>query len=86
MRALAHAKGVPPSWPKQAVRSAIPWQYVWWLLSYCPSIGWPRPSLDQETFSSLIGTAGAYSMFGTGDCGGHRCRGPCHGDHDESWP
>lgn len=85
VRALAAAKGVPTTWPKQAVRSAIPWQYVWWLLSYCPAIGWPRPTIEQASFSSLTGSAGAHSMFGTGECGGHRCHGACHGDHDEHW-
>lgn len=51
-----------------------------------PSIGWHRPSIEPETFSTLTGAAGAHSMFGTGDCGGHHCKGEFHGAHDEFWP
>lgn len=86
---LAEAKGVPASWGKQGVRSSIPWQYVFWLLHYCPSIDFPRPERKQTTFSEMTGTTGAFSMFGTGYCGGHICTdGECHGNHDDinSWP
>lgn len=40
---LAEAKGVPPSWGRQNVRSAIPWTYVYWLLHHCPSVPGPAP-------------------------------------------
>jgi hypothetical protein len=43
VRALARAKGVPASWGKQGVRSAIPREYVNWVLSFCPGIDAPRP-------------------------------------------
>lgn len=83
--ALAEAKGVPPEWGKQGVRSAIPWQYVFWILGHCPSVPCPLPEQKpQPSISELAGTAGAHSMFGTGDCGGHKCVGECHGDHPTS--
>jgi hypothetical protein len=37
-RALSEAKGVPASWGKQGVRSAIPSEYVRYVLSYCPAV------------------------------------------------
>lgn len=43
VRALARAKGVPSKWGKQGVRSAIPREYVNWILSFCPGIDAPRP-------------------------------------------
>lgn len=78
---LAEAKGVPSSWGKSAVRSAIPWQYVFHLLNYCPSVPVPPPKKDQQTLDAITSEPGNYSMFGTGDCGGHRCEGECDGDH-----
>lgn len=38
VRELAEAKGVPSDWGKQSVRSAIPKEYVMWVLHHCPSI------------------------------------------------
>lgn len=52
---LAEAKGVPKEWGKQAVRSAIPWQYVWWLLSHCPSIPCPVPRMEQRSLGEFSG-------------------------------
>lgn len=37
-RKLAELKGVPPEWGKSALRSAIPREYVGYLLSHCPTI------------------------------------------------
>jgi hypothetical protein len=49
VRDLADAKDVPLSWGKQGVRSAIPTEYVHWLLSFCPSVKVPRPPREQQT-------------------------------------
>jgi hypothetical protein len=35
---LAEAKGVSTDWPEQAVHSAIPAEYVQYLLAYCPVV------------------------------------------------
>lgn len=51
VKALAEAKGVPPSWGKQGVRSAIPREYVNWVLSYCPTVDAPRPRRPQTTLT-----------------------------------
>jgi hypothetical protein len=40
---LAEAKNVPASWGKQGVRSAIPQEYVEWILHHCPSFPTPKP-------------------------------------------
>lgn len=48
---LAEAKGVPSRWGKQAVRSAIPWQ--WYLLAHCPSIPCPAPQMEQRSLSEF---------------------------------
>lgn len=45
--ALAEAKGVP-AWGKQSVRSAIPWQYVYWILHHCPSVPGPAPKRVEQ--------------------------------------
>lgn len=82
IKELADAKGVPTRWGKSGVRSAIPWVYVWYLLNYCPSVDIPRPKRKQLTINEPVGKAGAHSMFGTGYCGGHKCKGECHGNHD----
>lgn len=63
IQALADAKGVPSSWGKQSVRSAIPWKYVWWIISHCPSVPCPTPKQLQHTFASLSGDVGAYRKF-----------------------
>lgn len=79
---LADAKGVPSSWGKSGVRSAMPWQYVFWLLHHCPSVSWPWcPEREQHTIYDATGDTGSHSMFGTGCCGGHKCSGECHGNH-----
>jgi len=45
---LADAKGVPASWGKQGVRSAIPPEYVRWVLSFCPTLDVERPERPQR--------------------------------------
>jgi hypothetical protein len=37
-RELAEAKSVPTDWPEQSVHSAIPPEYVQYLLHYCPAV------------------------------------------------
>jgi hypothetical protein len=46
VKELADAKGVPSSWGKQGVRSAIPREYVYHLLHYCPSTPDVPPTSD----------------------------------------
>jgi hypothetical protein len=46
--ALADAKGVPRTWGKQGVRSAIPWQYVYWVLHHCPAFPGPAPKRTEQ--------------------------------------
>ena len=53
VRDLAEAKRVPMSWGKQGVRSAIPREYVYWLLSYCPTVDAPRPRREQQTLTEV---------------------------------
>ncbi|APX98620.1 hypothetical protein [Natronorubrum daqingense] len=81
IRELANAKGVPAEWGKQAVRSAIPLEYVWWVLGHCPALDIPIPERQQWTFDDVTGTVGQYQMFPDGRCGGHLCSGPCDGEH-----
>lgn len=50
---LAEAKGVPASWGKQGVRSAIPREYVRWVLSFCPALGVPRPQRPQRMLTEV---------------------------------
>jgi hypothetical protein len=38
-REVAAAKGVPSKWSESAVNSAIPREYVQYLLHYCPTVG-----------------------------------------------
>lgn len=45
---LAEAKGVPASWGKQSVRSAIPREYVHWILHHCPVVDAPKPRRPQK--------------------------------------
>jgi len=47
VRRLASEKGVPSSWGKQGVRSAIPSEFVRWVLSHCPALDVERPKRDQ---------------------------------------
>lgn len=54
-RPLAEAKGVPLSWGKQGVRSAIPAEYVRWVLSFCPTLDVARPEREQQMLTE--GTA-----------------------------
>lgn len=51
---LAAAKDVPASWGKQGVRSAIPREYVYWVLSYCPTVDAPRPDRSQQTLGEVV--------------------------------
>jgi hypothetical protein len=57
-RALAAAKGVPVSWGKQGVRSAIPSEYVRWVLSFCPTVDVARPEREQSMLTELQQTTG----------------------------
>lgn len=82
VKALAEAKDVPSRWGKSAVRSAMPWQYVFWLLHHCPAIDWPCPKRVQQTVHDATSDTGSHGMFGDGYCGGHICTsGRCHGNH-----
>lgn len=68
---LAEAKGVPKEWGKQAVRSAIPWQFVWWLLAHCPSIPCPVPRMEQRSLSEFSNSGvGRYLRFPDNRLGG----------------
>lgn len=67
---LAAAKGVPASWGKQAVRSAIPWQYVWWVLAHCPSIPCPAPKTGQQSLAPYVDGVGCYRRDPTDRLGG----------------
>jgi len=70
IRELAAAKGVPASWGKQSVRSAIPWQYVYWILSHCPSVPCPAPKGEQRSFEEITGDVGSYRVFPEDRIGG----------------
>lgn len=50
---LAAAKGVPASWGKQGVRSAIPSEYVRWVLSFCPPLDVERPKREQSMLTEV---------------------------------
>jgi|AntDeeMinimDraft_5_1070356.scaffolds.fasta_scaffold18562_2 hypothetical protein len=61
---IAEAKGVPKSWGKQAVRSAIPKQYTWWILAHCPSIPFPVPKSEQQSLKTFMDeSVGNYLRF-----------------------
>lgn len=70
IRELAAAKGVPAKWGRQAVRSATPWRYVWWVLSHCPSVPCPAPLGEQRSLSEHGDGVGAYHRFPTDRFGG----------------
>jgi len=53
VRELAKAKGVPSSWGKQGVRSAIPAEYVRWVLSFCPTVDVERPKREQTMLTEV---------------------------------
>ncbi|WP_135666558.1 hypothetical protein [Halorhabdus rudnickae] len=55
--ALAEAKGVPAGWGKQGVRSAMPWQYVYWLVHHCPTVPGPAPKRVYQTLTPTMGNA-----------------------------
>lgn len=78
---LAKAKGVPSSWGKSAVRSAMPACYVSHLLSYCPSIGFPGVETPQKKLTAMNDGPGRHRMFFGEYCGGHICDGECDGSH-----
>lgn len=67
---LAAAKNVPTSWGKQSVRSAIPWHYVWWIISHCPSVPCPSPKKVQQSFDVFTGNVGVYHKLPQGRLGG----------------
>jgi len=52
-RRLAEAKGVPTSWSRQEIRSAIPSEFVEWLLYHCPTddLSAPKPNRPQQTLT-----------------------------------
>lgn len=52
-KALADAKGVPLSWGKQGIRSAIPRKYVYWALHHCPTVEAPKPRRPQKMLSEI---------------------------------
>lgn len=52
-RPLAEAKNVPASWGKQGVRSAIPREYVRWVLSFCPTVDVRRPEREQRMLTEV---------------------------------
>jgi len=52
-RQLAEAKGVPMDWGKQGVRSAIPREYVFWLLHHCPTVDAPKPDREQQMLTEI---------------------------------
>jgi hypothetical protein len=54
---LAAAKGVPMSWGKQGVRSAIPAEYVRWVLSFCPNLDVERPAREQTMLTEVSACA-----------------------------
>jgi len=60
---LAKAKGVPPEWGKQGVRSAIPWQYVHWILSHCPAIPSLAPKRAVQDVTSFSEGVGEHQMW-----------------------
>jgi hypothetical protein len=53
VRDMAVAKGVPSSWGKQGVRSAIPEEYVRWVLSFCPGVDVERPDREQRMLTEV---------------------------------
>lgn len=55
MMPLAEAKGVPSTWGKQGIRSAMPPFYVEYLLSFCPTLSVPRPERAQQTLDAFEG-------------------------------
>jgi hypothetical protein len=58
VRDLAAAKDVPMSWGKQGVRSAIPSEYVRWVLSFCPTVDVGRPEREQTMLAAVAATGG----------------------------
>jgi len=51
---LAAAKDIPSSWGKQGVRSAIPREYVRWVLSHCPRIDIELPTREQRMLTEIV--------------------------------
>jgi len=51
---LAEVKDVPTDWTLEEINSAIPKEYVSYLLHYCPSVdGVPLPRMNQAKFSDF---------------------------------
>lgn len=68
-RELAEAKSVPTDWPEQSVHSAIPPEYVQYLLHYCPAVdGVSLPSsLRQRPLSDeFVAADGGTAQSSTG--------------------
>ncbi len=72
VKELAEAKGVPDSWSgrKQDVRSAIPWQYVWWILGHCPAIEIPIPKTKNRSVAEWGDGVGHYLRYPSDRLGG----------------
>lgn len=70
IEALADAKGVPAAWGKSSVRSAIPREYVYWLLAHCPSVPCPTPTREQVTLTGYEGGVGRHKRLPDGRLGG----------------
>ncbi len=60
VQALADAKGVPAEWGKQGVRSAVPKEYVYWLLHHAPIdvLDIPKPDCLQPDLTTFGGHPG----------------------------
>lgn len=65
VKELAESKGIPDSWSgkKQAVRSAIPWQYVWYILGHCPAIEIPVPKTKNRPITEWGEGVGHYLRY-----------------------
>jgi len=63
---LAEAKGVPASWGKQGVRSAIPRQYVRYVLGYCPTVDEVSSSDSTATGQQKLVTDGGRDLSSSG--------------------
>ena len=77
---LAEAKDIPEAWSgnKQAVRSAIPWQYVWWVLGHCPALEIPIPKTQNRSVAEWGDGVGQYLRHPDDRLGGTD-----HGSDDE---
>lgn len=51
---LANAKDVPETWGRQGVHSAIPSEYVAWILHHCPSVPSPAPQRVEQLLAPTM--------------------------------